>query len=75
MCKIKHVAPENETSARNFEIRMLKFSAGKRCLRNERNVTFFRMIFMFGPSNRKLIFGTDTEYETGNLRLIISEPD
>ena len=64
MCKKKHVAPENETSARNFEIRTLKFSADKRCLRYAGKATFFSMIFMFGPSKRKLIFGTDTESET-----------
>ena len=64
MCKIKHIAPENGTSVRNFKIRTLKFTAEKRCLRYEGNATFFKMIFMFGPSNRKLIFGTDTESET-----------
>jgi len=41
MCKIKHIVPEKETIARNFEIKTLKFSAEKRCLRYEENLTFF----------------------------------
>ena len=47
MCKIKYIAPENETSARSFEIRTLKFSAEKRCLRYEGNATFQYDIYVW----------------------------
>jgi hypothetical protein len=46
MCEIKYIAPENESSARNFEIRKLKFSAEKRRLRYEENVTSFSELYL-----------------------------
>jgi hypothetical protein len=55
MCQIKHITPENETTARNFEIRKFKFSAEKRSLIYAENVTFFSEWYLsLGPQTENL---------------------